>query len=90
MVADRLGLPPRIFFYTVDQIATLTELSSDHIKKKLLHYEGRSPGITPRGKMHAVNFSPEGEKPEWRVSEQQLVRYLKYLGIRFYERGYDG
>ena len=89
-MADKLGLPPRIFFFTIDQIATLIELDEKYIKDHLLHYEGRSPGICPRGIMHALNMAPEGEKPEWRVSEQSFMRYLRVRGIRFYERGYVG
>jgi len=89
-MADKRGLPPRIFFFTIDQIGTLVELEPEYIKKHLLHYEARSPGICPRGKMHALNMAPEGETPEWRVSEQSFMRFLKFKGIRFYERGYVG
>jgi hypothetical protein len=90
MPNKRLGLPPRIFFYTVDQIGTLLSLDEEYIKKHLLHFQGRSPGICPRGIMLAINVAPEGVKPEWRVSEQSFAGYLRYKGIRFYERGYVG
>jgi hypothetical protein len=85
-----LGLPPRIFFYTVDQIGSMLSLEEAYIKRNLLHYQGRSPGICPRGIMLAINVAPEGEKPEWRVSEQSFARYLRSKGIKFYERGYAG
>jgi len=67
----------------------MLEMDEKTIKRTILHYEGRSPGIAPRGKMKAINLSPEGETPEWRVSEQAFVRYLRSKGIRFYERGYE-
>lgn len=90
MPKDGLGLPPRIFFFTIDQIGTMLSLEERYIKDNLLHFEGRSPGIAPRGIMRAYNFAPEGETPQWRVSEQSLKRYLRFRGIKFYERGYDG
>ena len=89
-MADKRGLPPRIFFFTVDQISTLIELDEAYIMRNLLHYEGRSAGVAPRDKMKAMNMAPEGETPEWRVSEQAFIRWLKMKGIRFYERGYVG
>jgi hypothetical protein len=90
MANKGMGLPPRIFYYTIDQIGYLLQLEESYIKKNLLHYEGRSPGIVPRGLMKAINFAPEGETPQWRVSEQSFVRFLRSKGVRFYERGYEG
>ena len=84
----QLGLPPRVFMYTVDQIATLFEVSIADVKKRYLFYDRREPGIAPRTKMRAVNIAPEGETPEWRVAERELVRYMRRQGIKFYERGY--
>ena len=85
---EGLGLPPRVFFYTVDQICGILELDENYVKKNMLHYEGRSAGIAPRGKLRAINVAPPGEKPEWRISERSLMRYLKAAGMKFYERGY--
>lgn len=85
---ERIGLPPRVFFYTVDQIATILELPVDRVKKSLLFYEGRSVGIPPKSMLRAINIMPEGEKPEWRVSENALLGFLRYKGVRFYTRGY--
>lgn len=85
---DKIGLPPRIIFYTVDQIATMLETSEDTVRKKLLFYSDREPGICPKFKIRAINIMPEGETPEWRVSERAFLGYLKYKGLRFYTRGY--
>jgi hypothetical protein len=85
---ERLGLPPRIFFYTPEQIATMLELELPYVKNTLLFYEKREPGIVPKNRIRAINVAPEGETPVWRISEVSLIQYLKSRGIRFYERGY--
>ena len=85
---DRIGLPPRIFMYTADQIATMLELTEQHVKSKLFFYDRREPGLTPKTKMRAFNIAPEGETPEWRVTEREFIRYLRHRGVKFYERGF--
>jgi hypothetical protein len=85
---DKIGLPPRIFMYTPDQIATMLELDLTYVKKTLLFYDKREPGLAPKTKMRSINIAPEGETPEWRVTERELIRYLRNRGLRFYERGF--
>lgn len=85
---DRVGLPPRIFMYSPDQIATMLSLELKYVKSTLLFYDKREPGLTPKTKMRAVNIAPEGETPEWRVTENELLRYLRMRGIKFYDRGF--
>lgn len=85
---ERLGLPPRIFMYTPDQIAQLLELKEDYVRKTLFFYDVREPGVRPRERLRAVNIAPEGETPEWRVTETELIRYLRLKGVKFYDRGY--
>lgn len=85
---EKIGLPPRIFMFTADQIATMMELSDVYVKKTLLFYDKREPGLTPKTKMRAVNIAPEGERPEWRVTEREFIRYLRSRGVKFYDRGY--
>lgn len=85
---EKVGLPPRIIFYTVDQLATMLEMKESYIKTAVFFYEEREPGIRPKGRMLARNLAPDGETPEWRVSETELLRYLRYKGVKFYERGY--
>lgn len=85
---DRIGMPPRIFMYTVDQIAGMLEAREEYVKRTLLFYDEREPGIAPKSKMRAVNIAPDGEKPEWRVTEREFIRYLKRSGVKFYTRGY--
>jgi hypothetical protein len=75
---DKYGLPPRLFLYTLDQIADMLVVDS---MKKFVHYEGRSVGIAPDDKLLARNIAPAGEKPEWRVEEYEFIRWMKHTGI---------
>lgn len=85
---DRVGMPPRIFMYTVDQIAGMLEAKESWVRKSLLFYDEREPGIAPKSKMRAVNIAPDGETPQWRVTEREFIRYLKRHGVKYYQRGY--
>jgi len=85
---DKIGLPPRIFMYSPDQLAALLSVKESYVMKTLLFYDRREPGIRPREKMRAVNIAPEGETPLWRVAENELLRYLRLKGIKFYDRGF--
>ena len=85
---ERVGLPPRPFFYTVDQIGTMLELDPEYIMKRMLHFEGRSVGVCPKDKMLAVNLAPDGEKPEWRIPESRFLGYLRSRKVKFYSRGF--
>lgn len=83
---DKVGLPVRPFLYTPDQIAGLIAVDTKAVKEKYLWYDGRSVGPRPKDKMTARNIAPEGERPQWRVAERELVRWLRVKGFRFYER----
>lgn len=83
-----MGLPVRAFLFTVDQLSTMLSVGEDTVKKDYLFYEGRQPGARPKSKMLARNIAPEGSKPEWRVAERELVRWLKSRGFRVYDRGW--
>lgn len=85
---DRIGLPPRIFLYTPDQIATLLSLTEKYVRDTLLFYDRREAGIRPKNRLRAINIAPEGETPQWRVTENELLRYLRLKGLKFYERGF--
>lgn len=85
---DLVGMPLRAFLFTTDQIATMLSVSEQDVKKTYLFYQGRQPGARPRSKMLARNIAPEGEKPEWRVAERELLRWMKVKGFRIYDRGW--
>ena len=81
-------MPPRIFMYTPDQIGSMLEVTEATVKSKILFYDKREPGLAPRTKMRAVNIMPEGETPQWRVTEREFIRYLRHKGVKFYDRGF--
>lgn len=84
-----VGLPVREFMYTIDQIAYLLAVTENHLKRHLLHFEGRSVGACPKDKILAVDISPDdAPRPEWRVAERHLKRWMRYKGWKIYEHGY--
>jgi hypothetical protein len=81
-----VGLPPRPFLYTEDQIAGIIGVQANTVKTRYLWYEGREVGAADIDKMIARNIAPATDKPEWRVAEGELVRWLRRKGFKFYER----
>lgn len=84
----RIGLPIRPFLYTVDQLAVIFDVSEEWVLKNLLYFQGRSTGVYSRNQMLARNISPPNVKPEWRVAENELIRFLKSKGYKHYEKSY--
>lgn len=92
---ERVGLPPRPFLYTLDQIAALLNLSEHTILTRYIYYQNYTFGPAPKNKMVAHNITQEGmvhpqatSKNDWRVAEQEFIRWMKYKGFTFYERGW--
>jgi len=81
-----VGLPPRPFLYTADQIAGIIGVQVLSVETKYLYYEGRSIGFPTKNQMLARNIAPDNEKPEWRVAEGELIRWMRKKGFKFYER----
>lgn len=84
--ARSVGLPPRPFLYTVDQISVILSLSEADLRKKHLYFQGRSIGHKTKDEMMARNIAPANETPDWRVAELELVRWMRHKGFRYYER----
>lgn len=84
--AHSVGLPPRPFLYTFDQLSTLLELKVNTISMHYIFYDGRSTGNVNRDLMMARNIAPPTDRPEWRVAEAELVRWMKRKGFKFYDR----
>jgi hypothetical protein len=84
---EAVGLPYRPFLYTVDQIAVLLDLDPKTVLANYLYFEGRSIGSRHKDLMVARNIAPRDQKPEWRVAERELVRWMRFKGFRYYERG---
>jgi hypothetical protein len=83
-----VGLPPRAFLYTLDQIGTMVGMTEDSLAKRCVYFDRRTPGLKTRDHMHAVNIAGPDDMPEWRVAERELVRWLKYKGFRVVDRGW--
>lgn len=78
----KVGLPGLVFMFTVDQIASMMNVSEDTIRSVYLYFQGRSTGIKRRHMMTAVNVAPENEKPNWRVSLEEYRLWLKRMGFK--------
>lgn len=80
-----VGMPPVLFLFTLDQIATQLNIEQDSLMRTYLYYEGRSRGIMQRHMMRTVNIAPEEQDPDWRVTAREYVRWLKRMGFRTYD-----
>lgn len=85
--ARKVGLPPRPFLYTIDQIATILNLTEFEVNRRYLYFEGRTVGAKTRDQMVARNIAPANSAPEWRIAELELVRWMRRKGFRYYDRG---
>lgn len=84
---ESVGLPPRPFLYTLDQISVILNVTEDQVPR-YVYYEGRSTGPRNVKKMVARNINPDKtEKPDWRVAERELIRWMKAMGFKYYDRG---
>jgi hypothetical protein len=81
---QEVRLPVRPFLYTLDQIATILNiLEVSLIQSGHLFFSGRTPGMQSKDEMLAVNIALPREKPEWRVEERELIRWMKRKGFKF-------
>jgi hypothetical protein len=65
----------------------MIDLSVDQILRSYIYFEGRSTGSRRTDLMQARNIAPANEKPEWRVTEREFIRWMKTKGYRHYDRG---
>lgn len=78
----KVGLPDVVFMFTIDQIASMLNVSQDTIMSVYLYYQGRSTGMMARHHMKAINIAAEGQRAEWRVSLESLRTFLKKMGFQ--------
>ena len=83
-----IELPKRPFLYTMDQVATLLNVSEEQLKRQYVHFEGRSIGPHERHHLLARNIAPPNDKPDWRCTERELLRWFKWKGFKYFEKGY--
>lgn len=84
---EAVGLPMRPFLYTLDQIAVLLSMTEQNLRLRYIFFEGRSTGLRSVNEIRAYNIAPRHEKPDWRVSDTELMRWLRHKGFKLYERG---
>ena len=85
--APKIGIPVRVFLFTVDQLSVMLDIDENSLRQTHLYFEGRSIGSKKKSLMVARNIAGENEKPDWRVTEREFVRWMKMKGFRYYERG---
>ena len=78
-----IELPTKVFMYTIDQVAMLLDIHMDVLKRNYLFFNGRENRRSTRQDLVAVNIARHDQDPEWRVSEVELVRWMKFKGIKF-------
>lgn len=84
---EKIGLPTRVFLFTVDQLSVMLDVESKTIMDFYLYFEGRSTGSRKKNLMVAINIAPPELAPEWRVAEREFIRWMRVKGFKHYERG---
>jgi hypothetical protein len=82
-----VGLPPRFFLYTLDQIAGMLNISLETLKASYVYFEGRSTYLKQSGQISARNIAPSDKPPVWRVLDTELVRWMRVKGFRYVQTG---
>lgn len=84
----KVGLPPRPFLYTLDQIAVILDVQQDRLERQYIYFEGRMTGVRSLRRLLARDMNPDPRfRPDWRVAEQELIRWMKLMGFKYYDRG---
>jgi DNA-binding XRE family transcriptional regulator len=81
---EPVRLPPRPFLYTVDQLANLLGVTELTVENNYLFYTSNEWGKPSPDLLVARNIASSHDKPDWRVEEKELKRWMKRKGFRFY------
>lgn len=82
-----IGLPPRPFLYTIDQLSVLTGISEQRLHQQHVYHETRDIGIKDRHHLTARNIARPDKEPDWRVAEKEFIRWMKLKGFKYYDQG---
>lgn len=86
---EGVGLPATPFFYYLDQCAQFLQMPTDQFISSYVWFLGRTTGRKSPRQLRAVNMQADtDQQPDWRISEGELVRWLKLLGFKVYSRGH--
>ena len=82
---ESVGLPRHNFLYTMDQVSGMLNVPIARMGTHYIHYQGRSAGVPTADRFRAINIAPTGAKPDWRVEERELIRWLRRKGFKAYD-----
>jgi hypothetical protein len=69
---EEVGLPVITFLYTLDQVASMLQMNVETFINKYVYLHMRS-GPFLRHQIRASNIAPEGEKPDWRIAQNEWL-----------------
>lgn len=73
--AASVRLPEIPFLYTLDQVAIIVGWSKQRLHARTF-YVGRTLDRKLADQIEAFNIALPTQKPDWRVSERELIRWL--------------
>lgn len=76
-----VSIPRPPFLYTLDQVCLIVSWPKARLHQRTF-YIGRSLGTKDRDQLEAFSIAAPGEKPDWRVSEHELMRWLRRHGYQ--------
>lgn len=75
VAVSEIQLPATPFLYTLDQVAILLAWDVTRLRKSC-HFFGRSLGSRTPDDLRVMNLADAGGSPDWRVAENELLRWL--------------
>lgn len=81
-----VALPVRPFLYTLEQVATLTAIEPHVLRDEYVWYEGVNTGGRPPRRLLARDVHPLRRGVDWRVAENELIRWMRACNFRVMER----
>ncbi|RYE95932.1 MAG: hypothetical protein EOO77_41970 [Oxalobacteraceae bacterium] len=82
MTYESKDLPRPPFLWTLDQCAQIVNLEQAVFTRRYVHFQDLTAGPVKKDFLLARNIAPLGDSPEWRISESELLRWLKSKGFR--------
>lgn len=84
----KLNLPARPFLYTLDQIGVILSMTEASLKRSgHCFFTGRQPGRPLPDEIRCINIAQgHTDKPDWRVEEKELIRWMKRKGFTYVDR----
>lgn len=80
-------LPIRPMLFTVDQVASMVGMDMTTLRRSHVYFVGRSVGANKATLLIARNIAGGADKPDWRIAENEFVRWLKVKGFRIERTG---